>query len=146
MNFTGLEQTALYPFARQQGIKLPAVPAAAAPATDAAGSFPSTLQQTQSQERKVRRTAGDLVATALILPVLKQIRRSPFAQKNIFGGGIGEKTFGPEFDMQIADRIAQSPKMTVTDALARRLMQHEPARSRASQRIPQGQVGVDVHG
>jgi len=147
MNFSGLNSAAAYQLARQQGIGVPATqPAGTEPATDAAGSFQDQIKQAQDQQRKVKKIAGDLVSNALILPVLKQIRRSPFAQKDIFRGGIGENTFGPEFDMQMADRIAHSPKMTVTDALARRLSQHGPARSRVPQDAPQGQVGVDVHG
>jgi hypothetical protein len=65
--------------------------------------------------------AEGLVSNALILPILKQIRRSPFGENNVFSGGNGEKAFGPEFDMQLADRIAQSPRLGVREALVKRL-------------------------
>ena len=76
----------------------------------------------QDEKARVTKVAGDLVANALILPVMKQIRRSVWAKDGLFTGGIGEKTFGPEFDMQIADRIAHSPRMAVTNSLAQRLI------------------------
>ena len=71
------------------------------------------------------KAAGDLASNALILPMLKQLRRSPWGENTLFSGGIGEKAFGPEFDMQIADRIAHSPRLGVTQALASRLMQRK---------------------
>ncbi|HUO10350.1 MAG TPA: hypothetical protein VM008_18735 [Phycisphaerae bacterium] len=65
--------------------------------------------------------AEGLISNALILPILKQIRRSPFGENSVFSGGNGEKAFGPEFDMQLADRIAQSPRLGVREALVQRL-------------------------
>ncbi|HVX86035.1 MAG TPA: hypothetical protein VH253_14725 [Phycisphaerae bacterium] len=70
---------------------------------------------------KAEDAAGGLVANALILPILKQVRRSPWAENSVFSGGNGEKAFGPVFDMQIADRLAHSPNMAVTHVLAKRL-------------------------
>jgi hypothetical protein len=67
-------------------------------------------------------SAAGLVSHALILPVLRQIRRSSLDTKGPFSSGIGENTFGPEFDMQIADRIARSPELGVRKALVNRLM------------------------
>jgi hypothetical protein len=75
-----------------------------------------------AEAKRVRDAAAGLVSQALILPILKQIRRSPWGTNPIFGGGMGEKAFGPEFDMQIADRIARSPRMGATNALTERLM------------------------
>ena len=75
----------------------------------------------QARQAKAEKAAGDLVANALILPMLKQLRRSPWGENSVFSGGIGEKTFGPEFDRQIAERLAQSPKMGIKTALAKRL-------------------------
>lgn len=101
---------------------------------------------TQEEARKV---AGDLVSNALIMPVLKQIRRDPFGQNTIFSAGKGEKAFGPEFDMQLADRIAHSPKMTVTDALANRLVTRGQVKTQGPAKQsdePKIGSGVDVHG
>lgn len=88
-------------------------------------------------ERLAHEGAKGLVAHALILPMLKQVRRSALHTKGVFSPGTGEKTFGPEFDMQIADRIAQSPKLTLTASLTKRLV----ARSGAAK-----SGGVDVRG
>ena len=95
---------------------------------------------TQSQQES-RKAAEGLVSNALILPMLKQLRHSTFNQKGIFAAGNGEKAFGPEFDMQIADRIAQSPRMTVTASLTQRL-----AAKHVSKAKPTRSLGVDVRG
>jgi hypothetical protein len=92
---------------------------------------------------KLRKVAGDLVANALILPVLKQNRRSVWSQNSLFSGGTGEKTFGPQFDMQLADRIAHSPRMGVTAAVANRLAARE---QRVHPNVAARSQGVDVHG
>ncbi|GEM_PF-7083711 len=81
----------------------------------------STKTSEQERHDQAEKAAGDLVSNALILPMLKQLRHSTWGQDKIFGGGIGEKTFGPEFDMQIADRIAQSPNLPVRQSLAERM-------------------------
>jgi hypothetical protein len=108
------------------------IPAAAfqAPAALARTNLPAResfekiadLQDYNTRRARAQNAAKGLVSAALILPVLKQIRRSPFNQEGPFSPGIAEKTFGPEFDMQLADRIAQSPRLGVTQALTRRMM------------------------
>lgn len=75
---------------------------------------------------KAEKAAAGLVSNALILPILKQVRRSSFGENSIFSGGNGEKAFGPEFDMQLADRIAQSPRLGVREALVKRLEKRSP--------------------
>ena len=90
-----------------------------------------------ARRKQAEEAATGLVSQALILPILKQIRRSPFNGEGPFSPGTGEKTFGPEFDMQIADRIAQSPKLGIKKALADRLMKHGG---------PVAQQKVDVRG
>jgi Rod binding domain-containing protein len=72
------------------------------------------------------KAAQGLVSNALILPILKQVRRSSFGENSVFSGGNGEKAFGPEFDMQLADRIAQSPRLGVREALVQRLERRSP--------------------
>lgn len=91
--------------------------------------------------KQARKAAAGLVSEALILPVLRQVRQSGFNTDGPFSPGTGEKTFGPEFDMQLADRIAQSPQMGVTDALAKRLLNHGTAGNRKP-----AQKKLDVHG
>jgi hypothetical protein len=75
-----------------------------------------------ARQKLAEEAATGLVSQALILPILKQIRRSPFNQEGPFSPGIGEKTFGTQFDIAIADRIAQSPRLGIKTALADRLM------------------------
>jgi Rod binding domain-containing protein len=75
---------------------------------------------------EAEKAAEGLVSNALILPVLKQLRRSTLDQKGVFSAGSGEKTFGPEFDMQLANRIAQSPRLAVKESLVKRL-ENRPA-------------------
>jgi len=87
----------------------------------------------------IRKVAGDLVAQALILPLLKQLRRGTFGKGTPLSPGTGEKTFGPEFDVEMADRIAHSPRMAPTDAIAARLTQ------RISQQATRN-PGVDLNG
>jgi len=99
--------------------------------------------QTPAQARKA---AEGLVANALILPVLKQLRHDPFGKNNVFSPGIGEKTFGPEFDRQIADRIAQSPRLTLTASLTQRLLSRGQNNGPASNLGTTQRQGVDVHG
>jgi len=95
-----------------------------------------------ARRKRAEQAAGELTANALILPMLKQLRRSVWGKDGVFSGGIGEKTFGPEFDRQIADRIAQSPKMGVKTVLTERLMN----RNGASQKSVADLVKLDVHG
>ena len=97
-----------------------------------------TQPQAYGEKRKeAQEAAAGLVSTALILPILQQIRRSPFNQEGPFSPGTAEKTFGPEFDMQIADRIAHSPRLGITKALTDRVM---------SRGKPAAGKGLDVHG
>jgi hypothetical protein len=95
-------------------------------------------QKYKQRVDQAEKAAGDLTSNALILPMLKQLRRSVWNQNTLFSGGIGEKTFGPEFDMQIADRIAHSPRLGVKTALASRLMQ------RSTQ--AEEKAKLDIHG
>jgi hypothetical protein len=127
-----------------------------AAAADTGDTFGQVLQQARAtagelaQKRKqAEEGAAGLVSAALILPILKQVRRSPLTQNNVFSGGEGEKAFGPEFDMQIADRIAHSPRLGIRDALTNRLMQ----RGAVKKTIPNTQIpslpqtgALDTHG
>ena len=95
-----------------------------APATSK--GFKTLLEQHAKSYAEARKQAEEaaagLVSQALILPVLKQVRRSALDTKGPFSPGIAEKTFGPQFDMQLADHIAHSPRLGVKKALADRLL------------------------
>jgi hypothetical protein len=92
------------------------------------------------RRQEAEEAAAGLVSNALILPILKQVRRSSMNTQGVFSAGIGEKTFGPEFDMQIADRIAHSPQLGIRKALADRMMKRGPQTKAAPHKE------VDVHG
>lgn len=93
---------------------------------------------------KAEKAAAGLVSNALILPILKQVRRSSFGENSVFSGGNGEKAFGPEFDMQLADRIAQSPRLGVREALVKRLEKRSP--TTAVNNGMKVASRIDVHG
>src|SRR4051812_30890758 len=88
--------------------------------------FKTLLEQHATAMKDARKEAEDaaagLVSEALILPIFKQLRRSMEQTKGPFSPGIAEKAFGPRFDMQLADRIAHSPRLGVKNALADRLL------------------------
>ena len=117
---------------------------------DAGASFGQVLTGAEAKAKaasdkraaETRKAAEGLVSHALILPMLKQLRHSTFNQKGLFAAGDGEKAFGPEFDMEMADRIARSPKMTLTTALANRLQARRPVKMTS----PATTKGVDVRG
>lgn len=104
-------------------------------------------QAAPAEQQQLRKVAGDLVSNALILPILKQIRRSVWSQNSIFKPGAGENAFGPEFDTQLADRVAHSPRMSLTDALASRLATHRPGGAEGVKSATKGASiqGVDLH-
>lgn len=79
------------------------------------------VDRSAPSDEATEKAASGLVSNALILPMLQQVRRSVWSEKGVFGGGNGEKMFGPQFDMQIADRLSQSPQMAVTQVLKERL-------------------------
>jgi len=93
---------------------------------------------------RAQEAAEGLVSNALILPILKQVRRDADEQNTYFSPGMGEKTFGPEFDMQIADRIARSPRLGITHALAARLEKRAATASSGSH--TRSAETLNVHG
>jgi hypothetical protein len=113
--------------------------------TDAEGLGEDEIQRRQEAEK----AAGDLVSNALILPMLKQLRHSVWGQNTVFSRGIGEKAFGPQFDMQISDRIAHSPRLGLKTALTGRLLKRgqSDARTHATESAsPQTPGRLDLHG
>jgi len=121
-----------------------------APAPVQAANFSTLLDHANQQladqtdrRAQAETAAAGLVSNALILPILKQIRRSPFGENTVFSGGNGEKMFGPQFDMQLADRIAQSPRLGIKNVLADRMMKKAPQKSAAASFR---KSGIDLHG
>lgn len=69
-----------------------------------------------------RQTAEELVATALVQPLLAQLRDNPF-KSDLFHGGQAEDIFGQQLDTILSDRIVQGSRLPVVDAVYRTLMQ-----------------------
>jgi hypothetical protein len=111
-------------------------------------------EEETKRRQQAEKAAGDLVSNALILPMLKQLRRSPWGENTVFSRGIAEKAFGPQFDMQISDRIAHSPRLGVKTALTERLLKRgQPDASSGNHIQPQQPAGkppaagsIDLHG
>lgn len=100
-------------------------------------SFWETLNRVSthvvSPQDRSRSAAAGLVSNALIQPILKQLRREAAETDTPFTPTNAQNLIGTQFDIQIADRIANSPRMTLTDALADRLFRHGQPQSRVDQ-------------
>lgn len=59
-----------------------------------------------STSDKAHKAAQQFVSSALILPLLKQMRSSTF-KSDLFHGGQGEDAFGPQLDQILSDRIVK---------------------------------------
>lgn len=80
----------------------------------------------QSAEQRARRAAEDFVATALIQPLLKNLRSTSTAAPP-FAPGPAEKQFRGLMDAQLARQIAQASRFPLVDRLARDLLKAGPA-------------------
>ncbi|MFW5682230.1 MAG: hypothetical protein ACOC1G_04415 [Phycisphaeraceae bacterium] len=76
---------------------------------------------TESQrDTQIRESAEKLVASTFVLPLLQQMRESPF-ETEMFAPGQGEKLFRQRLDTVLADRIAGSPGFPLVDTLVDRM-------------------------
>ncbi len=96
------------------------------PAVDDHGArpFAQLLQQAtgrQTRREMAREAATQLVAAALIMPVLESLRDSPMLRPP-FAPGFAEKRFAPLLDQQIADRIAGAGNFSLVDQIVDRLL------------------------
>ncbi len=96
------------------------------PAVDDHGArpFAQLLQQAtgrQTRREMAREAATQLVAAALIMPVLESLRDSPMLRPP-FAPGVAEKRFAPLLDQQIADRIAGASNFSLVDQIVDRLL------------------------
>lgn len=72
-------------------------------------------------EQKARQAAEEFVASALVKPVLQQLRESNHAEAP-FAPGPYEKQFGPMIDNEIAKNMVRSRGWGIADAVERQLM------------------------
>jgi Rod binding domain-containing protein len=74
-----------------------------------------------TDREKVRAAAEQLVASTFILPLLAQMRDSPF-KSELLHGGKGEDAFGAQLDTQFADRIVQSGNFKLVDQIEQQML------------------------
>lgn len=96
----------------------------------------ATDREALSREAQADKAASEFVAGALVRPLLAQARNDPFKSK-LFHGGQAEEMFGEQLDGVLADRITQSARFPITDAVRKQLLgdprPHAP--------VPQGKSG-----
>lgn len=101
-------------------------------------SFASVLSRAQTRpdkanqtpEQKAREAAEQLVATALVQPVLKQLRETNNAAEP-FKPNSAERSFGQMMDTQMSQRIVGSKSWALVDRVAETLMKRGAATSKA---------------
>jgi len=90
----------------------------------AATRFPGALEVAQeldaAAQDRARTAASQLVATALVQPILAELRSSPF-KSDLFHGGRGEEVFRQQLDTVLAERIASSPGFGAVETVAAQL-------------------------
>lgn len=74
-----------------------------------------------SREDQARDAAQQLVAASLVSPVLASLRQSPWAAAP-FAPNQAERTFGQMYDAALAQRLVQSSRWPLVDAVARRML------------------------
>lgn len=92
--------------------------------------FASAIARAQSRpgetrEEQARSAAQQLISTALISPVLSQMRQSTWAAAP-FKPNQAERTFGQIYDATLAQRLVQSTRWPLVDAVARRMLGGTP--------------------
>lgn len=106
--------------------------------TDFAGVLETAQELDAAAEDRGRTAANQLVATALVQPILAELRNSPF-KSDLFDGGRAEEVFGQQLDTVLAERIASSAGFGASSALVAQLSGGRHASAGAA-----GEV--DLHG
>lgn len=65
---------------------------------------------------QAREAAEQLVASAMVMPLLEEVREQPLDQK-LFHGGFTEDAFRQKLDTLLADRIVSSGKFPLVDSI-----------------------------
>ncbi len=94
--------------------------------TPAPGSAPGNtlgnVSETSGGE-PAREAAEQLVARTLVLPLLQQMRHSPFG-KSFLHGGLAEDTFGSQLDTLLADRIVSKANFPIVETIYQKMTAH----------------------
>lgn len=67
-----------------------------------------------------KEAADELVSAAFILPILSQVRESPF-KSDLLDGGRAEAAFGQQLDVILANNITESAQFGIGKALVQQL-------------------------
>jgi creatinine amidohydrolase/Fe(II)-dependent formamide hydrolase-like protein len=78
------------------------------------------VQMTDKQKAEIRDAAQKLVSSALILPMLAQVRESSL-KSDLFHGGFSEDAFGAQLDTELADRMVAKSNFPIVDAIYRKM-------------------------
>ena len=109
-----------------------------------AEGFAVLLQQAattdEGKDAQAREAAQQLVASALVLPLLEEARSEPTDAK-LFHGGLAEDSFRSQLDGILADRIVKSERFPLVD----RIYEHVTRRAQSAQAV-HAAAGVDAHG
>jgi len=85
--------------------------------------FAEALNRAGARDRDaqgaVREAAEQLVAHALILPLLKSMENDPF-RSEMFHGGQAEKAFGAQLHEILAERMSRKSDFPLVDAIEQR--------------------------
>jgi Rod binding domain-containing protein len=92
-------------------------------------------KNSQTPEQKAREAAEQLVATALVQPVLKQLRETNNAAEP-FKPNSAERSFGQMMDTALSQRIVGSKSWALVDRVAATLMKRSSGVSESAS--PQG--------
>lgn len=87
----------------------------------AAGDADAVREKADKRRGEFREAAGQLVAAAFILPLLAETRKSSM-NTDLFGGGMGQDAMRQKLDVELAERLATSPKFPIVDAMVDRYM------------------------
>ncbi|MDY7107797.1 MAG: hypothetical protein SYC29_04090 [Planctomycetota bacterium] len=75
----------------------------------------------RQQAGQAREAAQQMVASAFIMPVLADLRESPFLS-GPFAPGAAERRFGPLLDQHVADRITAGDRFPLIDQITEHLL------------------------
>jgi hypothetical protein len=106
------------------------------------GAAPARDAVSDKVRAQVREASQQLVASTLLLPLLKQMREDPL-RVDLFHGGSTEDIFAAQLDTELADRMVQGMNLPIVDAVYERIMRQVEARAAAR---PSGAERIDRHG
>lgn len=71
--------------------------------------------------RKLREAVQQLVASSLVVPLLKELRQEPL-DAGLFHGGLAEDTFQQQLETTLADRMVRNPRFAIADRIYESLL------------------------